>query len=574
MTSCGVPKFERRGNSSELVLILHGYTRSRHNLSGIRGIVAGSKPDADILIPNLPFGRYSFASPEGIIISLLGEVDQQWINREAEGKRYDSITFIGHSIGALFARKLYVCACGENKRAPFSPVLNTKLPRAWARHVDRIILLAGMNRGWAINHHLSLSGAIMWTAGTFFGNLLMFFRNGEPIIFTIRRGAIFITELRVQWLLMRRHCVDKGVGDALIIQLLGSIDDMVSPADNIDLISGHDFVYLDVPNSGHSNIVEMDSSSAGVKRAEVFKKALTAPSLMLKEAQTLPSDNPVGEPKTEVTDVVFVIHGIRDEGYWTHKIARRVRETGKAQQRIVATKTSSYGYFPILRFLLPEERKRKTQWFMDQYVEAFALYPNAAFSFVGHSNGTYLLASALKDYRCCVFNRVLFAGSVVRRKYNWEKCISSGQVKEVANYIATADWVVAFFPKAIQMTGIQDLGSAGHDGFTSSAVSQVSYVKGGHGAAIREENWDSIADFILKGGKAEANPELISSTRLPLVFIPGYVAPVIWIVIASALFGVACLIILTHTCWNWREWQTTLLMVSYIYTVLMVLMKL
>jgi hypothetical protein len=218
----------------------------------------------------------------------------------------------------------------------------------------------------------------------------------------------------------------------------------------------------------------------------------------------MPADNPAGEPQPEVTDVIFVIHGIRDAGYWTHKIARRVREKGKRLGRVVATETSSYGYFPMLRFFLPGERRIKTQWLMDQYVEACALYPNARFSFVGHSNGTYLLASALRDYRCCRFNRVLFAGSVVRRQYDWDRYIARGQVQEVANYVATADWVVAFFPKALQTLGIQDLGSAGHDGFRSAAVSQVSFVKGAHSAAIQEDNWDAIADFILSGGPARA----------------------------------------------------------------------
>lgn len=33
------------------------------------------------------------------------------------------------------------------------------------------------------------------------------------------------------------------------------------------------------------------------------------------------------------------------------------------------------------------------------------------------------------------------------------------------NYVASGDWVVAFFPKAMELLGIQDIGSAGHDGF-------------------------------------------------------------------------------------------------------------
>jgi hypothetical protein len=59
-----------------------------------------------------------------------------------------------------------------------------------------------------------------------------------------------------------------------------------------------------------------------------------------------------------VEDIVFVIHGIRDKGYWTHKIARRVQAMAKQRPGDIrfATETSSYGYFPMLSFLLPGKR--------------------------------------------------------------------------------------------------------------------------------------------------------------------------------------------------------------------------
>ena len=569
-----VPEFERRGDSTDLVVLLHAFRKSRENLRHVREMVAEAKPNADIFAPNLPIGIRSFASPTRIISKLLEQMDRKWEQSKELQSPYRKITFVGHSMGALISRKLYVCACGENPEAPFNEGIQAKEPRPWAEHVERIVLLAGMNRGWVVNHHLSLWKAIAWTIGTLLIGIIGLFRKNDPVIFNIRRGAIFLTELRIQWLRMRQHVEEKGVGKALAIQLLGSIDDMVSPADNLDLISGSDFIYLDVPHSGHLSVVDMDDSDHGRERASVFRTALTAEAETLEKIQVLPADTPAGQPREEVTDVVFVIHGIRDQGYWTNKIARRIRKKGETQGKIIATETSSYGYFPMLSFLFFGERRRKVHWFMDQYAQAVAQYPKAKFSFVGHSNGTYLLARGLRDYLCCRFERVVFAGSVVRRNYQWDRFIKSGKVKEVANYVATADWVVAFFPKAFQMLGIQDLGSAGHDGFVSRKVSQVTYIKGSHGAAIQEENWDAIADFILDGGEAGVHEPMKRESRSPFVLIPGLIAPIIWLLIATILILILYGIWLTHAVWGWQQWQSMALLGIYLFGVYTIVSKL
>jgi hypothetical protein len=56
---------------------------------------------------------------------------------------------------------------------------------------------------------------------------------------------------------------EKPIGTAVTVQLLGTIDDLVSPDDNIDLVSGKDFVYLEVPESGHRNVIDMDTPMRG-----------------------------------------------------------------------------------------------------------------------------------------------------------------------------------------------------------------------------------------------------------------------------------------------------------------------
>jgi len=147
---------------------------------------------------------------------------------------------------------------------------------------------------------------------------------------------------------------------------------------------------------------------------------------------------------------------------------------------------------------------------MEQYIEALAYYPEASFSYVGHSNGTYLLAKAFKDYECCRFKNVVFASSVVRSDYDWDDILSKGKVKNVLNFVATRDFVVAWAPYFFERFGILNLGGAGHVGFKSNGIEQIRYVRGSHSAPVGEDNWNTIADFIITGSPQISNPQIIA----------------------------------------------------------------
>ena len=315
----------------------------------------------------------------------------------------------------------------------------------------------------------------------------------------------------------------------------------------------------------------MDDSPAGKGRRECFVHALIATSEELQAKKVMPSDDAPQSTNDKVTDVIFVIHGIRDEGFWTQKIARHVKFVGESTTRHFQTETLSYGYFAMLPFLLPSRRRAKVEWLMDQYTEALARYPKAEYSFVGHSNGTYMLARALRDYPACHFKRVVFAGSVVRCDYEWAKLLREKRVEAVLNYVATADWVVALFPKALQPLRVFDLGSAGHDGFeeASPAVDQVhqfEYVRGRHDAAIHEQHWDAIARFIVFGTpppRPVAQGKDVDLDRSWWLVAAGRVAPGLWLV------GIGLLVLggwrLLHS--GWPEWLSTVALVVYLWLI-------
>lgn len=538
-------EFTKRGSSEHLIIILHAFNNNPSALRSVVDVVKNSNEHADLLVPSMPLQWYSFADATDVVVNIVRKIDKLW-----QDNKYKKIIFIGHSFGALLARKAYVYSCGHVE-ANFEIKNDFDKKRDWSKKVERIILFTGMNRGWKLSHHLSIKNYIVFGIGSGIGSFLSVFKRNLPIISSIKRGAPFITQLRIHWIDMRNNVAKAQVGDALTIQLLGSIDDLVSPDDNLDLVSGKDFVYLDMPYSGHQDVIHLDEptelpvinnhkdniTTIGEARKAVFLSALTENKEDLLKASYFPSDIEPLEKKNDVTDVVFIIHGIRDLGHWTNKIARRIRassrQEGYLQKKVViATKTASYGYFPMLPFILPSKRREKVEWFMDQYAESKAKYPNADFSFVGHSNGTYLLARALKEYPACSFKHVVFAGSVVATNYGWTKVFKNGQVQKVLNFVSTADWVVAIFPKAVQMLKIQDLGSAGHDGFDqditqSLNVENKKFVTGSHSAALDETNWNSITRFILKG-EIQDLPDAIKSDKPSLLIkIVGILSPLL-----------------------------------------------
>jgi len=129
------------------------------------------------------------------------------------------------------------------------------------------------------------------------------------------------------------------------------------------------------------------------------------------------------------------------------------------------------------------------------------------------------------------------------------------QVKAVLNYVASADWVVALFPRALETFPIQDLGSAGHDGFeqahpgrpvrwyhelgnllgiTASHTTQkppslheLARVRGHHNAALDEHNWRAIATFVVEGTEPKIpNETPCRSLAEPRVLRPYLVARV------------------------------------------------
>lgn len=496
-----------------LVVILHGWRSTPASMQDVciatREALADD-PGLDLFVPILPYAKWnSFASPTEVTASLLSDLDQLC----GDTNRYARIFLIGHSIGAVIARRLFLVAAGMNRIVPSEGELRDEQPRPWAARVFRIIVLGALSRGWVRSGRLGWVESAIALAVAVVGHNWLSTR--APTLFHVRRGAPFIVQTRLQSLELQR---DSALYRPLVVHLLGTQDSLIAPDDAVDLaVDGRtdppNYLYLELPLTNHIEAIAFSKSrrdsdgSKGATRKQLFIASLREDRCALIArsvnpaflAETLPPP-----PDEAVTQVTFVIHGIRDDGYWTRRIAQRIHEVAKKHGQPIASYrsiTSSYGYFAMLPFIWPWIRREKVEWLMDEYVGAVSRYPRANFSYVGHSNGTYLLARSLQDYPAIHFRNVLFAGSVVRRDYPWRRFIAEGRVSKVVNMVATADWVVAIFPSGLEPLRRFDLGGAGFGGFrkaeTEPGLHEIHYVVGGHSAALVETQWPHIAEFIV-----------------------------------------------------------------------------
>lgn len=567
---------DSRGHAKTLAVILHGLGRGSEGMADVKAVVRKTASDGvDLYAPTLPYSRgLDWRGANTIVRQIVSDLDDICASRN-----YERVVFIGHSMGGALLRRVFLTG------APHSPDYSgpyearddlsdaaRKDPERharWASKVDRLVLLASWDKGWTVserggwryNFGLNLLGFI-GRVQTLFGDARVLGRT----MLDLRRGSTFIVQTRLLWLAYRRWHIRRfrehyreldgiderlvyadppdGAINPLIVQVLGTQDNFVSPQDQVDCdVDGADwappgeqdprpqlYCLMEIPGTNHRDIIEFGSREGGDRtdvhkaREEVFTAALTVePSALGSPDEPACVRNPsfFADQRMPIDEsiehVAFVIHGIRDDGYWTPRIAKAIKEaaeeTTTAPDATAArlpldkliTLTPTYGYFSMGSFIMPWVRQQKVEWFMDHYVNVKARYPKATMHYVGHSNGTYLAAKALQDYKAARFGRIYFAGSVVHPAFDWKTPVAERRLRNFHNARGGTDGVVALLPKSLEY--FSDLGGGGFDGFeqieTDSAELTQSkrYARNGHGGAIAEDHWGEIAQFIVTGAK-------------------------------------------------------------------------
>ena len=546
------------GGAKTLVVVAHGLL-GRTATQPLVDLVKQQYPQADILTFDYGISLFSNTNPY-----LLTSTIEEAIDVAETRYAYDHIILVGHSAGAIFLRKALVWAAGHAEDRPGGP---PPVPQTWSTKVDRFVSIAGINRGWTLSPKPQFMKLHTWAEAYIAERVARLTGTGQ-LVLSFERGAPYIADLRVQWM----EYVRQGQGGnalpsapPMVVQLLGTIDDLVAASDSKDLGISADTCFITVQNTNHADIVGDISSAPGATdeeqdRYSKIKSALTGP------REGLGCDQTTTDTKPDISRIVFAMHGIRDYGDWTHTLANRVKKDEGPNGQVVVL-PDNYDRFPMVPFLLYWDRQRNVRWFMDQYTEAVAEYPKATFDFVGHSYGTYLLASAMQHYKTPRVRNVYFAGSVVPQKYDWATLIQERRVSRIVNVVATEDWVVAWFPRLFEQiaetfnvadrTGVFDLGAAGFRGFRQGVdaaddIRNIEYISGQHGTGVemdKSEKLDALANYVERSNPAELDSFRQERHVNGVIDFLSNICWLVWIAILGVAVGIGYVVKRFGTGW-------------------------
>jgi serine/threonine protein kinase len=140
------------------------------------------------------------------------------------------------------------------------------------------------------------------------------------------------------------------------------------------------------------------------------------------------------------SQIVATMHGIRTQAKWQRAFAEVAAEHGLH----VHLDRWNFGYFSVVRFMMPWARRAKVRWFRDTYQAEFGnlVAGNRTTelpSIVAHSFGTYILGNALLRYPYLRFNKVLLCGSILPASFPWDRLLERGQIQSVRNEFGSED---------------------------------------------------------------------------------------------------------------------------------------
>src|SRR5258705_300944 len=110
-----IERFERNGAHKHLFVVLHAYGSEPERLKSIRHAIKSAHADADIYTPRMPFagksGLYCTRDAADVVCDLLAAIDQIVEERRSfDPPEYETVNFVGHSVGAVLARRVAIVA--------------------------------------------------------------------------------------------------------------------------------------------------------------------------------------------------------------------------------------------------------------------------------------------------------------------------------------------------------------------------------------------------------------------------------------------------------------------------------
>jgi hypothetical protein len=215
---------------------------------------------------------------------------------------------------------------------------------------------------------------------------------------------------------------------------------------------------------------------------------ITSERLKLIRAANLQADVDA-TPFEGTTDVVVLVHGIRDYALWQSQIRASLTQAG------MVAELTNYGRFDLLRFLVPVQffRQKAIAEVWEQIQIVKQQYPTARLSIIAHSFGTYVISQLIKNNFNLDAHRIIFCGSVVPYRFRFQD-FQKRFMPPILNEVGTGD----IWP-AMADSVTWGYGSAGTYGFRRPLVHDRWHNKARHGYFLTVEVLSTLLDSVSQG---------------------------------------------------------------------------
>lgn len=194
--------------------------------------------------------------------------------------------------------------------------------------------------------------------------------------------------------------------------------------------------------------------------------------------------------------IVVTLHGIQTTGKWQKEITPYLAKHGLIPYHL------DYGWFDVLRFLLPWTRNRRVRAIREELRELVRITGADRISVIAHSFGTFQVMEALqREHGELKYDRVVLTGSIVPIDYDWENAFDNEQsVMAVRNERADEDWVAWLAGWVSQKLGWLTRLKAGNSGgaqfvYTSPRLIDTAN-SGDHSSTLNASKFERWARFI------------------------------------------------------------------------------
>lgn len=499
-----------QARATGLVVVVSGLRDPNGLIRRMATVAREALAGADLLIIRIDGALTSNACPAdvaGQVESLIAAQDSRMA--DAHGAPYPKIVLVGHSTGALLARKAVLFASdGFGADRPGLHGAVAQGDAGWRKRLDRMVLLAGLNGGW-------VRGCNIWIAA---GASLLDITGVGRFVRGLERGTPFVETLRCEWMQLLR--APRGAGAPFVVQLAGSDDWAIVAGNEKDLSAAigaernRSFAMQTVDGASHLSILDMTFSADEALKLQARRAARFAAALTL-DPEALLSDGAtrlVEEPETElaaraaIRSVLLVLDGAREETAWLDapRVLARTLFPALDDATVARERPPHVSKLSFL-FDLWGRREALARWTADKHTRLRAEHPNATLSVLGHGSGAWAVGRLLHDVPVARLGNIVLAGSVLPQSHDWAGVVKAGRVLRLCNIRARSDLWTAVFTAFFQWLSVQvpgagrlgmfRLGQSGFAGFgwQTGEMGDIASLDGGHNALLESREASEFA---------------------------------------------------------------------------------